>query len=553
MTRNETDTGTTTFGFDVSVSVLPGLGASPITVNYTTVDGTATVTDSDYVAAAGTLTFNAGTSSVQRVNITVNGDTKFEPNEVFIVRLSNPSNASIIEFDGIGTIFNDDVEPRFSVGSVAANEGNAGTTPFVFTLTRTGNPTAFSSVVAYATANGTATAPGDYAAATGTVTFAPGETAKTVTVNVVGDTVEEPNETFTMTITSVTNGVVGTATGTATIINDEGVPMVGVEGDVVDGSGGAAGDGLVQANDVTAVRNFILGSATPVTSPNQYQRSDVNLPCGNGQIDSGDVTVIRNMILGTVPNNTQACGPTGPSGGNAPLSLDPSEPSPRFVRIGDVKGARPGQTVTVPIVLDSRGDEASLSFAASWDPKILTYVSAAIGNGVPAGTNFATNTSRTKEGSLGVLLDSTTTYGPGPRQIMTITFVVAADSSIGTYPISFSPTVTSRSVANAQGALLTATYEQGNIVVGPTAAGISVSGRVLNTSGKGLRNATVVITDRIGNRRTASTGSFGYYLFEGLDAGQSYVLGVTARRYRAATRSINLSESLDGLNFFLLE
>src|SRR5438876_6853139 len=67
-----------------------------ITVNYATADGTATVADGDYVAASGTVTFLPGVTS-QPVAVTVNGDTKSEPNETFFVNLSNPVNATISE------------------------------------------------------------------------------------------------------------------------------------------------------------------------------------------------------------------------------------------------------------------------------------------------------------------------------------------------------------------------------------------------------------------------------------------------------------------------
>jgi len=168
-------------------------------------------------------------------------------------------------------------------------------------------------VVTFSTANGTAIAPGDYSAiVNGTVTFAPDETVKQVTVLVNPDTTPETDETFTITISNVSFGTIARATGTGLILNDDAglPPPMGIEGDIVDGNGGPAGDGLILANDVSVIRQFILGTATPVTTPNQFQRSDVNLPCGNGQIDAGDVTIIRQMILGNIPNNTTTCGPT---------------------------------------------------------------------------------------------------------------------------------------------------------------------------------------------------------------------------------------------------
>ncbi len=203
---------------------MPPPGGAARTVNYTTVDGSATVANNDYLPTSGTITFGPNSPTLQIVTVTVNGDITFEANEVFFLRLSNPVNAKyLVEADGIGTIFNDDVEPSFSINDVSANEGNAGTTAFTFTITL-GNPDFVQFAVTYSTANGTAVAPGDYTAVSnGTVTFLPTETSKTVTVLVNGDTAVEPNETFFVDMTTVSNGVIGRATGTETILNDDGV------------------------------------------------------------------------------------------------------------------------------------------------------------------------------------------------------------------------------------------------------------------------------------------------------------------------------------------
>lgn len=79
--------------------------------------------------------------------------------------------------------------------------------------------------------------------------------------------------------------------------------------------------------------------------------------------------------------------------------------------------------------------------------------------------------------------------------------------------------------------------------------GVPVSGRVLNSNGQGVRNATVVITDSQGNRRTATTTSFGFYAFENVQAGGTYVFGVMSRRYRFASRVVNVTGPLTDVNF----
>src|SRR5438034_381080 len=89
--------------------------------------------DGDYVAASGTVTFLPGVTS-QPVAVTVNGDTKFEPNETFFVNLANPVNTTISHNQGAGTIVNDDGQPTISISDVSQNEGNVGPTLFTFTV-----------------------------------------------------------------------------------------------------------------------------------------------------------------------------------------------------------------------------------------------------------------------------------------------------------------------------------------------------------------------------------------------------------------------------------
>jgi hypothetical protein len=65
-----------------------------------------------------------------------------------------------------------------------------------------------------------------------------------------------------------------------------------------------------------------------------------------------------------------------------------------------------------------------------------------------------------------------------------------------------------------------------------TAAGVSLSGRVTTASGTGIRNARVTISgNALGESRVATTGSFGYFSFDGLPAGETYVVTVNSQRY----------------------
>ncbi len=82
-----------------------------------------------------------------------------------------------------------------------------------------------------------------------------------------------------------------------------------------------------------------------------------------------------------------------------------------------------------------------------------------------------------------------------------------------------------------------------------TAAGVEVSGRVLTPDGRGLRNATVTIIDSMGNRRTATTGSFGYYHFYDLEVGSTLVMGVNSNRYRFNSRVVQVFDSISDADF----
>ncbi|HUR18575.1 MAG TPA: Calx-beta domain-containing protein [Acidimicrobiales bacterium] len=218
----EPDTGSVSAVF--RVRLLPA-SSGTVTVAYATANGTATA-GSDYTAASGTLTFTAGQTE-QTVSVPVLGDTADELDETFTVNLSNPTNATISDAEGIGTIVDNDLGPSLSVNDVTVAEGNTGTTNAVFTVTRGGDPAPAVSV-AYATANGTATAPADYTATSGTLSFATNETTKTITVAVAGDLIDEADETFTVNLSNAAGALVTDPQGTGTITDNDAVPAVSI-------------------------------------------------------------------------------------------------------------------------------------------------------------------------------------------------------------------------------------------------------------------------------------------------------------------------------------
>jgi hypothetical protein len=199
--------------FTVSLSAA---SSQPVTVSYNTANGSATA-GSDYQTATGGLTFSPGQTTAALV-VQVNGDRDGEANETFFVNLSGPNGAVIADGQGTGTIVDD--EPRLNIGDVSKNEGNNGTTQFVFTVTLTqATDTAVS--VNFATNDQSAKAGTDYDALTGTLAFSPGETSKTIVVTVRGDRVRELNETFFLNLSGWSGAFGADWSGIGTIRNDD--------------------------------------------------------------------------------------------------------------------------------------------------------------------------------------------------------------------------------------------------------------------------------------------------------------------------------------------
>ena len=110
--------------------------------------------------------------TTQTVTVQVQGDLLDEIDETFFVNLTSPTNATILDGQGIGTITDDDDAPTISINDVTVTEGNAGTTSATFTISLSAASGQTVTVTA-ATANGTAVAPGDYTAVAATVGTSP--------------------------------------------------------------------------------------------------------------------------------------------------------------------------------------------------------------------------------------------------------------------------------------------------------------------------------------------------------------------------------------------
>jgi len=192
-----------------------GTTPSSCSVNYATANVTATA-GSDYTAKSGTLSFTSS-QTTQTVDVSTTDDAVMESAEDFSLALSSPTGGATVGTPGSATATINDNDtpppPSFSINDSGGTEGS--NIPFI--VTRAGTTSGTYSVN-YITSDGTAVAGTDYVAASGTVTFAPNETTKTVWVLAAGDQDVEGDETFSISLYGPTSGAtIGDGEGTGTI------------------------------------------------------------------------------------------------------------------------------------------------------------------------------------------------------------------------------------------------------------------------------------------------------------------------------------------------
>lgn len=255
--------GFTNIVYDVTLSQLSGVNT---VVNFATANGTATLADSDYVTATGTLTIPSGSLTGQ-ISISIIRDAKFETNETINLGLSGGSGytAAGSTLTATGTITNDDTAPTISIANVSIAEGTgAGNKNMTFTITQS-SMSGVATTVNYATSAGTATAATDYLTTGATATIAVGATTTTFTVPVVQDALDEDDETFTMTLSGGTNYTTlgSTLTATGTITDDDLPPTISIANvSAAEGSNFSFTVSLSAASGKTVTYDFATSDGT---------------------------------------------------------------------------------------------------------------------------------------------------------------------------------------------------------------------------------------------------------------------------------------------------
>lgn len=190
-------------------------------LHYRTIDGTAKA-GSDYAASSGTLPYNPGQTELL-VSVEVFGDATTEQDEKFNVELFGASGGISFGRDyAAATIYDDDAavaRPSLAIDDAAAAETDGATeATFQLRLSKAASGTVS---VAYETADGSATSLSDYEHRSGVVTFAPGETTKTIVIPIAGDNVHEETETFTISLSDGNGAILSDVSAIGTITDDD--------------------------------------------------------------------------------------------------------------------------------------------------------------------------------------------------------------------------------------------------------------------------------------------------------------------------------------------
>jgi aryl-phospho-beta-D-glucosidase BglC (GH1 family) len=459
----EGNSGTSNASFTVTLS---NASTAPVTVGYSTSNGTATA-GTDFTAASGTLTFAPGSTS-QTITVKVTGDSTVESDETFNVTLASPTGGTISKGTAVGTIINDDVAappPSITISNASVAEGNSGTNNATFTVTLS-NAASTPVTVAYATSNGTATAGADYTATSGTLTFAPGTTSQTVTVQVTGDTTVESDETFNVTLSSPTGATLAKATAVGTITND----------DVTPPTSGGASVGYAVSNEwnsgynanmtVNAGQTAINGWTVEFDSPAEI----VNI--WNAQITShvGTHYVISNMAyngqVAAGQNTSFGYQANGTSAAGVPTNLK-------------VNGVAVGSPATQP-TLSIANISVAEGNSGTKDATFTVVLSKAATSAVTVG--YATSNGTATAGADYTATSGTLTFAPGTTS-QTITVKVIGDTTAEADE-TFNVALSNPSGATIARATAVATITNDDAGTNPT-PGISISDASVNEPGTG--------------------------------------------------------------------
>jgi hypothetical protein len=325
-------------------------GIGTLTVQYFTVDGTAKAGE-DYVATSGTLTFLEG-ETTKTINVTILNNAPLEPDESLTVALKNPDQPDVVGTPPVAviTLQDNSTTPSLSINNVNMVEGNSAS------LTVTLAPATGRTVtVNYATVDVNTTSGKDYQPVSGTLTFNPGVTTQTITIQSLEDTVDEFVETVEVDLTNPVNAFLfnGGVGGANIIDNDPNVTVSISDVSVIEGNSGttsavftvrasAPHEKFIQiayttANGTaTAPSDYVAKNGGFFILPGELEKTITITVNGDTEVEPNETflvnltfadvaDIVRGQATGTILND---------EGATAPLQLVLDESGPDLIQAG---------------------------------------------------------------------------------------------------------------------------------------------------------------------------------------------------------------------------
>lgn len=277
---------------------------NPISVNFTT--GGIATSGTDYAAVTSPLIIATG-NTTGTITINPTADASIEADETVSVTLAAGTGYTVgVPNSAVGNILNDDL-PNLTINDVTVTEGNSGTTNATFTVSLSAPAPAGGVTFNIATANGTATSGVDYVAQNLTSQTIPaGSSTYSFTVQVNGDALNEPTETFFVNVTGVINSVVVDGQGVGTITNDDPLPSISIDDvTLTEGDSGTSNATLTVSLSAASGQTITVNYATSdgiATSASDYTNTSGTLTFTSGQTSK---TVIVPVLGDTTPESSE--------------------------------------------------------------------------------------------------------------------------------------------------------------------------------------------------------------------------------------------------------
>jgi hypothetical protein len=341
----------------------------------------------------------------------------------------------------------------------------------------------------------------------------------------------------------------------------------------------------ISAYDATLTMRYVAAGGLTLT-PNQQIAADAD---GNGTVTLLDATQILRFIA--AGGQTGQTGQAGnwkflpPSRSYAPLASSVGNENYEAILVGEVSGnwtppaafANPaevdkdcgktlpnsptaidlsipvnlvnisGSTITIPVSIVNTSTISGYQFAVTYDPTVLQPANPSISTTGTLSASFNVVSDTSTSGRVGIAAAGGNNSITGTGTLLNLRFTVIGQPR-ATSGLNFINVLSE----DDNGTGITTTPSNGLFTVtNPTAAGVSVSGRILTSDSRPIRNVLISIKDDSGETQTALTGPFGYYRFENVVAGRTYVLTVSSRRYRFSQPSVirTVSDDLTGVDF----